>query len=130
MKPNFPIMHPRRTLSALIAFLGFYAAAALPLLFIFGPRDWIFGVALVVGVAAAAYVWARVDTGPGALARPVFGGAILFGVVGFAIGFFGPMVIAPQANQGPLLGTFITGPAGILVGAIAGLIFGIEKSRR
>jgi hypothetical protein len=37
-------------------------------------------------------------------------------------GFLGPMILAPEANQGPLLGIFITGPLGLVVGAIAGAI--------
>ncbi len=35
-------------------------------------------------------------------------------------GFFGPILLNPDANQGPLLGLFITGPGG----AIGGLILG------
>jgi len=42
----------------------------------------------------------------------------------------GPMILAPKANQGPLLGIFITGPAGVLIGAVAGLVAGLIKSRR
>jgi hypothetical protein len=42
------------------------------------------------------------------------------GGVAFAIGFFGPMIVAPEANQGPLLGILITGP----LGAVAGLVVG------
>ena len=49
-------------------------------------------------------------------------GAVILGVVGFALGFFGPMIFTPEANQGPMLGIFITGPLGALVGAIAGAI--------
>jgi len=44
--------------------------------------------------------------------------------------FLGPMILAPEANQGPLMGLFITGPAGVLIGAIAGLVYGLVKSRR
>jgi hypothetical protein len=33
------------------------------------------------------------------------------------------MILAPQANQGPLLGIFITGPLGILVGAAGGFVY-------
>ena len=40
--------------------------------------------------------------------------ALLLGGIGFAAGFFGPMLLAPEANQGPLLGIFITGPAGFV----------------
>ena len=45
----------------------------------------------------------------------------LLGGIGFAGGFFGPMIFAPQANQGPLLGIFITGPCGFLLGVLYGL---------
>jgi hypothetical protein len=31
------------------------------------------------------------------------------------------MVLAPDANQGPMLGIFITGPGGASLGAILGL---------
>jgi len=46
----------------------------------------------------------------------------VLGIVGFLSGFIGPMVLAPGANQGPLLGTLITGPGGALLGAILGAV--------
>lgn len=52
--------------------------------------------------------------------RAMITGAVIFGFLGFSIGFFGPMVFAPEANQGPLLGIFITGPLGAAVGSGAG----------
>ena len=42
------------------------------------------------------------------------------GAVGFVLGFFGPIILTPEANQGPLLGIFVTGPLGYLVGLAAG----------
>ena len=50
-------------------------------------------------------------------------GALLIGAIGFTIGFIGPMLVAAGGNQGPMLGLFITGPIGTIVGAIAGLIY-------
>jgi hypothetical protein len=50
-------------------------------------------------------------------------GALVVGAVGFAGGFFGPMLLTPGANQGPLLGLLITGPLGAIVGAIGGFIY-------
>ena len=44
------------------------------------------------------------------------------GAVGFAAGFFGPMLLKPDANQGPMLGIFITGPAGFLLGLGYGVV--------
>ena len=48
--------------------------------------------------------------------------ALVLGGLGFAAGFFGPLVFKPEANQGPLLGIFITGPAGFLIGLIYGVV--------
>ena len=50
-------------------------------------------------------------------------GAVVLGFIGFIIGFVGPIVFTPQANQGPLLGIFITGPAGAVIGFIFGALY-------
>jgi hypothetical protein len=55
-------------------------------------------------------------------------GALIVGGIGFCGGFFGPMVFAPDANQGPMLGIFITGPLGAMVGAVGGFVY--DRSRR
>lgn len=51
-------------------------------------------------------------------------GAVLLGVAGFCAGFFGPMLLNPEANQGPLVGILITGPGGAILGAILGALLG------
>src|SRR5215813_3644422 len=51
--------------------------------------------------------------------------ALALGGVGFASGFFGPMFLSPDANQGPLLGLLITGPGGAIAGLVLGFIFRI-----
>jgi len=48
---------------------------------------------------------------------------VALGVTGFAAGFFGPIALNPEANQGPLVGIFITGPLGTLAGLVLGVIF-------
>jgi hypothetical protein len=48
--------------------------------------------------------------------RRVVEWAFIVGGISFAIGFFGPMIVAPGANQGPLLGIFVTGPLGLVLG--------------
>jgi hypothetical protein len=40
----------------------------------------------------------------------------VLGAAGFAAGFFGPIVFVPEANQGPLVGIFVSGPAGVVIG--------------
>jgi hypothetical protein len=48
--------------------------------------------------------------------------AVALGVTGFVAGFFGPIALNPEANQGPLLGLFITGPLGALGGLALGAL--------
>ena len=55
--------------------------------------------------------------------------ALAIGALGFTIGFFGQILFIPEATQGPLLGIFITGPFGIVVGAIMGAVIGYKKSK-
>lgn len=48
--------------------------------------------------------------------KPGFRWPLLLGAAGFAAGFFGPMLFVPEANQGPLVGILISGPAGVVLG--------------
>jgi len=62
--------------------------------------------------------------------RIVLTWGIIFGAIGFIGGFFGPMVLTPDANQGPMLGIFITGPLGFLAGAAIGTAIVMWRSFR
>jgi len=55
-------------------------------------------------------------------------GAIL-GIIGFLGGFVGPVIFTPEANQGPLLGIFITGPLGFVLGLIVGFVLSLRAGR-
>jgi hypothetical protein len=57
-------------------------------------------------------------------------GALAIGGIGFSAGFFGPILFDPGANQGPLLGIFITGPLGFLLGAVGGAVYWFTRGRR
>lgn len=54
-------------------------------------------------------------------------GGVITGAVGFAAGFMGPLLFAPESNQGPLLGIFLTGPVGFVLGAATGWVIGRSK---
>jgi hypothetical protein len=59
--------------------------------------------------------------------------ALVLGAVGFAAGFFGPMVLSPESNIGPIIGILFSGPGGALAGAILGVLFGalrVSQARR
>ncbi len=51
------------------------------------------------------------------------GGSVILGFISFLIGFVGPVIFMPESNQGPLLGIFITGPAGAIIGFVAGALY-------
>jgi hypothetical protein len=107
---------------------GFWTLAALT-----GQAFVASAIAIPVGLAGAVAAWkmpawnGRATLQPSAVGA-VVNGALLVGAIGFCGGFFGPLVFAPDANQGPLLGIFITGPLGALLGAIGGFVY--DKSRR
>lgn len=54
---------------------------------------------------------------------------VVLGIVGFVGGFVGPIIFTPEANQGPLLGIFITGPLGFVVGLVVGFVLSLRPSR-
>ena len=58
---------------------------------------------------------------------PIFLWLLIPAAVGFAAGFFGTIIFSPDANQGPLLGIFITGPGGAALGLALGLVVRILR---
>jgi hypothetical protein len=122
----------RLFVSALAAVATFYFLFWIPfsMLFAHGP-DWLPGVLSLAGaVTVARFVWRNASSPAPGLARSAALGALLVGGVGFVAGFFGPLILAPGANQGPLLGIFITGPLGALAGAGAGWAYWIRRRER
>lgn len=85
-------------------------------------------LALGFALWAGRRVWRQLED-ISATGLPVFvgTGALALGGLGFVAGFFGPMLFAPEANQGPLLGILITGPAGVVLGGIAGWLVWLKR---
>src|SRR5205823_8268414 len=75
--------------------------------------------AAVVAVAATAGAWKVMVSSQG-VSHTVLTPALVGGALGFLAGFVGPMLLTPNSAQGPLLGIFITGPFGVLVGVLVG----------
>lgn len=86
--------------------------------------------AMIGAMAIGWFVWRKLKTGQAGPISSVLLGAVLIGGIGFSAGFFGPMILAPEANQGPMLGIFITGPAGVVIGGIAGFIYWSTRARK
>jgi hypothetical protein len=77
-------------------------------------------MSFVAAIAVARYVWLHSTAAGAGFVRSTMMGALVTGAVGFSAGFFGPMIFSPSANQGPLLGIFITGPLGLIFGGAGG----------
>lgn len=96
-----------------------------------GNQIWIATlVSLMCAAAAGWYVWKITGSGPGNFISSILYGAVLVGGIAFSIGFFGPMIFAPGANQGPLLGILITGPLGFLAGGGGGFFYWLIYGRK
>lgn len=65
----------------------------------------------------------------GALVR-ILRVAFIVGAIGFSVGFFGPLIWAPDANQGPLLGIFYTGPLSFLLGIGIGVVLEMRRKSK
>jgi len=87
-------------------------------------------LAFACAVGAGRYAWKRSARVPEGLGTWIAMGTLLVGGLGLVIGFFGPMVFAPGANQGPLLGLLITGPLGAVAGAVGGaVVWAVRRGR-
>jgi hypothetical protein len=90
-------------------------------------QEIVFAASIIGGLAAATvsawYVWTRTQLPQTRFATSVLLGALLTGSVAFSAGFFGPIVLTPHWNQGPMLGLFITGPLGVVLGSVGGAIY-------
>jgi hypothetical protein len=91
---------------------------------------WIQLLAAMVGaVLTGRAAWNRLGSVTPGLLTCVGIGSVTAGAIGFTAGFFGPMILAPDANQGPLLGIFITGPLGFLLGGVGGGLYWLLRKK-
>ena len=110
---------------------AYYFAFLVSLILPAGHFQWIrFAGSLLCAAVAARFTWRHTASVSQGLATCVVLGAVVTGGIGFAGGFFGPIIFTPEANQGPLLGIFITGPLGFLAGAVGGAIYWWARSNR
>jgi hypothetical protein len=106
----------------------------------FLPLAWIYSspdssrvlrviLSVFVALIAGLFVVQKIESFSDELATSIVMGGIIVGSGSFLIGFIGPMLFIPSANLGPLLGIFITGPIGFLVGLVAGGIYWKVKKK-
>lgn len=117
-----------RQMAVLVVFLAtYYFVYWVPFSFVpFLYQWWIPNIlSLLCAIGVARYTWQRMDSMPAGLISSMLHSAITIGAIGFCAGFFGPI----EANQGPLLGIFITGPLGFLLGGVGGVVYWLSAKR-
>ncbi|MGZ0019073.1 multidrug ABC transporter permease [Nitrosomonas sp. wSCUT-2] len=72
---------------------------------------------------AAWFAWILISGKKTGTLVAIAGGALLLGGLFFTVGFLGPMVVAKDTSQGPMIGIFIAAPLGVIVGAIGGYVY-------
>jgi hypothetical protein len=87
-------------------------------------------VSIVVCIVAARFIWMQSGSPRPGLGRAIGIGALVTGAIAFSAGFFGPTIFTPGSNQGPLLGIFITGPLGLILGGVGGAIYWMVRRKR
>lgn len=87
-------------------------------------------ISFLVAAGVGWYTWRILKSTPKGPVTNILLGAIVLGSIGFCAGFFGPIIFAPQANQGPMLGIFITGPLGFILGGVGGLAYWLVKGKK
>ena len=96
----------------------------------FSQDSWIPSiVSLICALGAGWYVWKKSAATGAGLVQYIIYGALVTGGIGFCAGFFGPMIFTPEANQGPMLGLFISGPLGFIAGGIGGFFYWLVKRK-
>jgi hypothetical protein len=95
------------------------------LLIYVGPTLAVFVVML--GVAAIVLYTSDACSRDGLLRTVLWGGGLA--AIGFIVGFVGPALLS-ESPQGPLLGIFVTGPAGAVLGCFLGANRSIHLARQ
>jgi hypothetical protein len=123
-----------RVLAALIALPTTAFALFMLIAVISSGLDWLRLMLGSTAATVAALGWYFALSGDRSETRVRLGyalrGGCLLGGIGFVLGFLGPIIVTPEANQGPLLGIFITGPAGFVVGVILGALYATLRGTR
>ncbi len=133
MTPSEREWLPGRVLAGIFAIPSSVFALMILARYARGSFDWLSLIILAASMALAFLCgWiaaaAHLPSSRKRIACALVGGAGIGGP-SFAAGFFGPMFLSPESNQGPMLGIFITGPVGFTVGVVAGTIYGVIRFR-
>ena len=122
-----------RILYVLVTFVAFFFFVYWVPFSIFSPNhegELPRTISIIVAAAAAVYVWVQTGRASDSFGNFVLKWALIVGATGFIIGFLGPILFRPDANQGPLLGIFFTGPIGFVAGMAGSAVYWMVRKKR
>jgi len=118
------------TMSSVVSTLFFVNLVGGAILLDLHLPSWPSLVSWPLAIVVGRYAWRHTASLQTGMFNSVVLGALATGAIGFAGGFFGPIIFTPGANQGPLLGIFITRPLGVILGAVGGAVYWLGWGRR
>jgi hypothetical protein len=102
-----------------------------PLFFPFAfNRQMTLVVSILIALAACLCIWLVLVYFSATTISKILKIGLITGGISLVLGYVGPILLRPDANQGPLLGIFVTGPLGFIVGLVAGVIYWAFKKER
>jgi hypothetical protein len=119
----------RALVSALVAFVVLFFVTTMISIFSSLSDEISATISLPFSILVGWAVWKITHGRQVGAGFAVLSGALIFGGLGLSIGLIGPMLFARDANQGPMLGIFITGPLGFVIGAVSGYVYWSSKRR-
>jgi hypothetical protein len=82
-----------------------------------------FSIAFTCSFLVSKFVWKKIKLVNVDFISSTLMGGFIVGSIGLVGGFIGPIIFTPESNLGPLLGLFVTGPLGFIIGMVVGAIY-------
>ena len=82
-----------------------------------------FSIAFTCSFLVSKFVWKKIKVVNVDFISSTLMGGLIVGSIGLVGGFIGPIIFTTESNLGPLLGLFITGPLGFIIGMVVGAIY-------
>jgi hypothetical protein len=85
---------------------------------------------LLTSLVVATLLWKILGRISNTFFAYIIAGGMVMGLLCFSLGFFGPLLLSPSSNQGPLLAIFLTGPLGVVGGFFVGGYYWKRRGNR
>ena len=85
---------------------------------------------LVIAILSAILLWRKIGNLSITLTSCLIAGGLTLGLIGLILGVYVPIILNPSTVQGPIIGIFLTVPAGIFLGLCVGGAYWYPKVKK